>query len=72
MKIYLGFWLFCFDFRFLTIELPSESTGLIILPVTGSRGNGFGPLLAPVALFALGAFSLLAEVVVDSSQATLF
>ena len=53
--------------RRITIELPSESTGLIILPVTGSRGNGgFGPLLAPVALFALREFSLLAEVVVDS------
>ena len=31
------------------IKFPSESRGLIILPVTGSR-NGFGLLLPPVVV----------------------
>ena len=36
----------------------------IIASVIGSRGNGFGPLLAPVVV-AFVAFSLLDEVVAD-------
>ena len=30
--------------------MPSELSGRIILPVTGSRGSGFGPLLPPVVV----------------------
>jgi hypothetical protein len=37
---------------------------LIITPVTGSRGNAFCPLLAPV-VGAFEAFSLCDEIVVD-------
>ena len=36
-------------------------------PVTWSRGNGFGPLLAPV-VGAFGAFSLFDEVVTESGK----
>ena len=60
----MPFSLFFLDFRVFTIKFPSSSRGRIIAPVTGSRGNGFGPLLAPV-VGAFGAFSLLDEVDVD-------
>jgi hypothetical protein len=50
-------------FHVFTIKFPSASRGLTIAPVTGSRGNGFGPLFAPV-VGAFGAFSLFDEFVV--------
>ena len=53
--LFLGFLVF-------TIKFPSASRGLIIAPVTGSRGNGFGPIFAPV-VGAFGAFSLFDEFV---------
>ena len=57
--LFLGLFVF-------TITFPSSSRGLIIAPVTGSRGIGFRPgfFFAPVD-GAFGAFSLLDEVYVD-------
>ena len=55
--LFLGFLVF-------TIKFSSSSHGLIIAPVTGSRGKGFGSLFATV-VGAFGAFSLFDEFVVD-------
>ena len=59
----MAFSLLFFDFLVFTITFPSSSRGLIIAPVTGSRGIGFRPgfFFSPVD----GAFSLLDEFVVD-------
>ena len=68
IKIYFKFSLFLLVFRCFIIKLPSESRGLIILPVTKSRGNSFGPLLPPIVVAfgpLLGAFPLLGEVVAN-------
>jgi hypothetical protein len=55
--LFLGFLVF-------TIKFPYASRGLIITPVTGSRGSDFGPLFAQV-VGAFGAFALFDEFVVD-------
>ncbi len=53
----------CTTFLSKTIKLPSESTGLIIISVTGSRGTRFGPLFAQTVP-SFETFSLLADVLV--------
>ena len=47
--------------RFSRFKFPSSTRGLFIASVTGSRGNGFGFIFAPV-VGAFGAFSLFNEV----------
>ena len=44
--------------------MPSELSGRIILPVTGSRGSGFGPLLSPVVVVVVDVVTVVVVVVV--------
>jgi len=43
--------------------VPSELSGRIILPVTGSRGSGFGPLLPPVVVVVVDVVAVVVVVV---------